>query len=42
MTPPMRFGVLPAKATQVIVVLDCLTSTIHSQGFSPSQRFNPT
>lgn len=33
---------LPAKSTRVIVVSVCLTDTIHSQGFSPSQRFDPT
>ena len=42
MTPPMRFELLPAKSTQVIVVLVCRANTIHSQGFSPSQRFDPT
>jgi len=33
---------LSAKSTQVIVALVCLTSTIRSQGFSPSQRLFPT
>jgi hypothetical protein len=33
---------LSAKTTQAIVgVLVCLASTIRSQGFSPSQRFDP-
>jgi hypothetical protein len=32
---------LPASTTRAIVVLVCLTSTVHSQGFSPSQRFDP-
>jgi hypothetical protein len=32
---------LSAKVTQAIVVLVCLTNTIRSQGFSPSQRLNP-
>jgi hypothetical protein len=42
MTPLMGFVLLPAKSTQVIVVLVFRASTIHSQGFSPSQRFDPT
>jgi hypothetical protein len=42
MTPPMRFVLLPTKSTQVIVVLVFRASTIHSQGFSPSQRLIPT
>jgi hypothetical protein len=33
---------LSAKVTQVVVMLVCLTNTIRSQGFSPSQRLNPT
>jgi hypothetical protein len=33
---------LSAKSTQVIVALVCLPSTVRSQGFSPSQRFDPT
>ena len=33
---------LSAKPTQVIVMLVYLTSTVRSQGFSPSQRFDPT
>jgi hypothetical protein len=42
MTPPMGFGSLSAKTTQAIVdVLVCLTNTVRSQGFSPSQRIDP-
>jgi hypothetical protein len=38
----MGFGFLSAKAAQAIVrVLAYLTNTIRSQGFSPSQRFDP-
>jgi hypothetical protein len=34
---------LPARTALVIVdVSACLTDTFHSQGFSPSQRFDPT
>jgi hypothetical protein len=42
MTPPMGFVLLPAKSTQAIVVLVFHANTIHSQGFSPSQRLIPT
>jgi hypothetical protein len=39
----MRFGFLLATRARVIVnVLVCLANTIRSQGFSPSQRFDPT
>lgn len=33
---------LPTKSARVIVAPVYLTDTIHSQGFSPSQRFDPT
>jgi hypothetical protein len=42
MAPPLRFFVLPAflsLGSRCAPV--CLTGTIRSQGFSPSQRFNP-
>jgi hypothetical protein len=42
MAPPLRFFVLPAFVSLGNHgVPDCLTGTIRSQGFSPSQRFNP-
>lgn len=42
-TPSMRFSSFWRKLARVIVtMLVCLASTIRSQGFSPSQRFDPT
>jgi hypothetical protein len=42
MAPPLRFFVLPAfLSLGSRSAPDCLTGTIRSQGFSPSQRFNP-
>jgi hypothetical protein len=42
MAPPLRFFVLPAFVSLGSrSAPDCLTGTIRSQGFSPSQRFNP-
>jgi len=38
----LEVRLLSAKTTQVIVALAYLTSAIRSQGFSPSQRFDPT
>jgi hypothetical protein len=43
MAPPLRFFVLPAfLSLGDRRVPACLTDTIRSQGFSPSQRFHPT
>ncbi len=39
--PSLGFGCLPTKAPHAIVALVFLTSTIRSQGSSPSQRFDP-
>jgi hypothetical protein len=42
-TPPLGFGYLPAKSAPVIVDTPAyLTDAFRSQGFSPSQRLDPT
>jgi hypothetical protein len=42
MAPPVRFGGLSTTSAPVVVASVCLTDAIRSQGFSPSQRLDPT
>jgi hypothetical protein len=41
-TPPMRFGAFRREQRRDRTVPGCLADTFRSQGFSPSQRFDPT